>query len=346
MPFDNRGEDGLPSISPSTSRGVMPFNNVPTIQDLMRGNIKIQDYNPHSQGDWAPGEDVDKSYREKGDDYKRRERDVEILSALLGNQFITPQKWMVKVPGGTKTFMSFELARKYTREKNIPFSHVQRVAQNKKDSLSSEQSRIDVIANSINKTLMVQSINVSRGVIGTGSAFCVAPTYFITCAHVLNHYNKNENIGEDYFFQSKISLIQRGQKTEAFVIKVDPKLDIALLKCNIDAEPFKIDLEILTGMDIIVIGSPHSYENNVSIGTVGSMERKIYFYKGAPEYMFVDLSVFSGNSGGPVIKVDSGKVIGMVTLIVAEDGGYGLNAALPSHYILKFCSQNIKGFNR
>ena len=344
MPFDNRGENGLPSISPSTTKGIMPFNNVPTIQDLMRGNIRIQDYNPHSQGDWSPGEDVDKNYREKGDDYKRRERDAEILSVLLGNQFITPQKWMVKVPGGTKTFMSFELARKYTREKNLPFSHVQRIAQNKNDSLSREQSRIEVIADSINKTFMVQSINISRGVVGTGSAFCVAPTYFITCAHVLNHYNKNEDIGEDYFLQSKVNFIQRGEKTEAFVISVDPKLDLALLKCNIDVEPFKIDLEILIGMDIIVIGSPHSYENNVSTGIVGSMGRKIYFYERAPEYMFVDLSVFPGNSGGPVIKLDNGQVIGMVTLIVAEDKGYGLNAALPSSYILRFCEENIRGF--
>jgi hypothetical protein len=58
----------------------MPFLNVPTIQDIIEKKINIKDYNPHMQGDWAPGEDVDKNYREKGDDYKRAERDLDILN--------------------------------------------------------------------------------------------------------------------------------------------------------------------------------------------------------------------------------------------------------------------------
>jgi len=342
MPFDNRGSDGLPSISPSTQRGVMPFNNVPTIQDIMNGNINIRDYNPHAQGDWAPGEDVDKNYRENGDDYKRQERDSDILANLLDNCVKTPQKWQVKVPGGTKTFISFELARQYTREKNLPFSYVQRIAQVVQNP--QEQDRIKVISDSIGKTFMVDSVNIVDGVRETGSAFCVAPTYFVTCAHVLKKYNKNLSIDKEYFSSPLVSLVSRGQKTEAFVEAVDPKLDIALLKCNIDADPLEIDLEVVMGMDIIVIGSPHSFENNVSSGTVGSMGRRVYFYEGAPEYMFVDLSVFPGNSGGPVIKIDNGKVIGMVTLIISGAGGYGLNVALPPQYISRFCEENIKDF--
>ena len=213
-PFDNRGDDGSPSISPSTSRGTMPFNNVPTIQDLMSGNIRIEDYNPHAQGDWASGEDVEKDYKEKGDDYKRRERDSEILSGLLRDVVKTPQKWQVKIPGGTKTFMSFDLARKYTRERNIPFAYVQRIAQN---NISTEKERIEVIADSIGKTLMVQSVNAEQGVMDTGSAFCVAPNYFITCAHVVRNYNKNKETSTDYFSKSIINLVLGGKKTEAFM---------------------------------------------------------------------------------------------------------------------------------
>jgi S1-C subfamily serine protease len=338
MPFDNRGQDGSPSISPTTQKSVMPFNNVPTIQDILEHRINLRDYNPHSGGNWAPGEDIDKSYRETGDDYKRQERDLDILKFMTEPSIKNTQKWNVKIPGGTKTFMSFELARKFVREKNLPFSYIKRVAQN--NAVQQEQLRINVIADSLEKTFMVQSINWNQGVQDTGSAFCIAHSYFITCAHVLRSYNKNNNIQKDYFSDSIPSLIYNNRKAETIVIDIDPKLDIALLKCNINAKPLEIDTDIKVGNDIIIIGSPHGYENNVSVGTVGALDKKVYFYDGAPNYMFVDLNVFSGNSGGPVIKVDNGKIIGMVTLIVSKEGSYGLNAALPSSYILDFCRKN------
>lgn len=343
MPFDNRGSDGSPSISPTTQKSVMPFNNVPTVQDIIEHKIDLRDYSPHSGGDWAPGKDVDKSYKEEGDDYKRKERDLSILNFMTEVREKNPQKWMVKIPGGSKTFMSFDLARQYIRDKKMPFSYVRRIAQQIVNP--QEQLRVDVIADSLEKTFMVESINMSQGVRDSGSAFCISPTYFLTCAHVIRGYNKNKEVGLDYFSDSMVSLIYGNQKIEAHVVDIDPKLDMALLKSNLDADPLKIDMSIEIGKDIIVIGSPHGYENNVSTGTVGALGRKVYFYKGAPDYMFVDLSVFPGNSGGPVIRVDNGKVVGMVTLIVADAGGYGLNAALPSSYIIDFCRKNIKGFS-
>lgn len=343
MPFDNRGTDGSPSISPSTQRGVMPFANIPTVQDIIEKKIDFQrDYNPHAGGDWAEGEDIDKSYKEKGDDYKRQERDLGILNFMMERRDKFPQKWVVKIPGGTKSFISFDLARQFIREKSLPFSYIQRVAQNIDNS--QEQLRIEVIASSMDKTFMVESMNMAEGVRDSGSAFCVFPTYFVTCAHVIKSYNKNNEIGMDYFMNSKVNLVVSNQKYPATIISVDPILDIALLKCNIECESFEIDTSVKIGNDIIAIGSPHGYENNVSAGTVGSLNRKVYFYNGAPDFMFVDLSVFPGNSGGPVIKVDNSKLVGMVTLIVSGVGGYGLNASLPSSYILDFCKKNIKGF--
>ena len=342
MPFDNRMDSG-PSISPTTDKSIMPFLNVPTIQDIIENKINLKDYNPHAGGSWADGEDVDKSYKEEGDDYKREVRDLEILQFMTENRVKSPQTWAVKLPGGSKNFMSFELARQYTREHGLPFSYVRRIAQNTMNN--QEQQRIDTIADSLEKTLMVESINVNQGVRDTGSAFCVSPTYFITCAHVIRSYNKNQEIGTGYFADSMVYLVYGDQKKEALLINVDPKLDIALLKCNIDIEPLKIDPSVEIGKDIIAIGSPHGYENNVSNGIIGSLGRKVYFYEGAPDYMFVDLSVFPGNSGGPVIQVDNGHIVGMVTLIVAAEGNYGLNAALPSSYIIDFCRRNIKGFS-
>jgi len=290
------------------------------------------------------GEDVDKSYKDKGDDYKRLERDLDILQRMTGPNEGYDEKWKVKVPGGAKVFPSFPLAQQYKRRlKNmgIPCSYVTRIAQNSELA----QDRVNVIAESLNKTFMVESINVVRGVKESGAAFCVFPNYFVTCAHVINRYDKyNIKANDDLASGVIVNLIRGGSKYRAIVVATDPYLDIALLKSDIKVEPMQLEVSFNIGDDIIAIGSPHGYENNVSTGAVGSVNRKIYFYNGAPNYTFVDLAIFPGNSGGPVIQESSGKVIGMVTLIVSGAGGYGLNASLPSAYIEGFCDENIEGF--
>ena len=42
---------------------------------------------------------------------------------------------------------------------------------------------------------LVESLDVDAGVKEDGSAFCVAPSYFITCAHVVKQYDKNKDQG-------------------------------------------------------------------------------------------------------------------------------------------------------
>lgn len=347
MPFDNRGPWGGSAISPPTTKSIMPANNVPTIQDFLGGEKTMKDILPGTRGNWAPGKDVDKSYREKGSDYKSKEeylgrmlRDKEIQERLVDKDRC-PQKWKVKVPGGSKSFLSFELAQQYVRENSIPFRYLSRVAQGRSQD---EADRIEIIGESINKCFLVESIDIEGGVKETGSAFCIFPNYFVTCAHVLKNYNKNKPKNLLNFRNIYVNLIKQGNAYRVDVVKVDSRLDIALLKCDVDVEPFSLDTNFVVGEDIVAIGSPHGYENNVSTGTIGSIDRKLYTYKGAPDYMFVDLSIFPGNSGGPIVKVDNGSVVGMVTLIVTSGGGYGLNAALSSIYIEKFIKEKLKVF--
>jgi S1-C subfamily serine protease len=347
MPFDNRTDSSNASLSPATERSVMPFNNVHTIQDIIDG----RPYNyMHGNGDWNfSQETTNPSYKENESDYKRIERDLsrwkrddEIAQKLLGNGQVSEQhKWEVKVDGGSIYFMSFDLARKYLRENKLPFKSLSRVAQN----VNPEDERVGAIADVLNKCVMVESINMAEGVKETGSAFCVKKGYFITCAHVIRRYNKyEENITEVGFKETILNLVQNGRRYKAQLITVSPKWDIALLRCDLDIEPFEIETEMMVGQDIFAVGSPHGYENNVSVGTIGSLNRKLFFYKEAPDYMFADLAIFPGNSGGPIVKSDDGKVIGMVTLVVSSSAGYGLNAALPANYIQEFCKQNIAGF--
>ena len=151
LPFDNRGPGGQSVLSPSTQKSVLPTNNVTTIQDVLDGRKSIKDLYPGTRGNWAPGEDVEKNYKDEGDDYKRIERDEHILRDMFDRFEKEPQKWKVKVPGGSKSFVSFELAQHYIRKNNIPFKFVSRVAQKSQE----ETSRISLISDSLNKVFLV-----------------------------------------------------------------------------------------------------------------------------------------------------------------------------------------------
>lgn len=328
-------------LSPATDKSVIPTNNVITIQDALNGQ---KYWIPGGGGSWSSGEDSFNSYKDDGDGYKREERDMSILNNMLTEMAHPSQHevWTVYVPGGTRTFESQSLANLYRKkqvEKGIPISKMIRkvIAQNNK--IPREQ----VISDSLNKTFMVESINPQMAIKLNGAAYCIAPSYFITCAHVIKEYNKNEEnplILDEIKEQISVSLIHGNQKYKAELVNVDPKNDIAILKSDIKCEIFEFEEAVNIGDNILTVGSPHGYENNVSFGSIGSLNRRIYTYKGAPEFMFVDLSAFTGNSGGPIINEESGKVVGMLTSIVTTSSEYGLSSALPARYIVNFCKNN------
>ena len=350
LPFHGtRDEQGNPVLSPPSDLSRIPANNVYTLQDIVFDGRKYR--LPGMGGEWGKGDDSKPaSYKEKASDYKMREKYLSDLRRdrdefMVGN-FVSSnphtERWNVITEGGVREFNSFPLAQLYMekmKQKGVDKVYINRVAQ------SQTKSRVQVIAESINKCFMVESRDISSGTIETGSAFCVYPKMFLTCAHVIEKYDKNKIVDTSRFNKSlNVRLIQDGRAYPAKVLAVDLLLDIALIECDVDNDYFELDDSIYIGEDIFSIGSPHGYENNVSVGNLSSFGKKIYFYKGSPDYMFVDLSIFPGNSGGPVIKYSNGKVVGLITLIISETGIYGLNAALQPEYIINFCKRNIPGY--
>lgn len=324
MPFDG-------GLSPLTDKSIMPANNVPTIQDILNGTpYKI----PSAGGDWSSGwgEDDEKSYKEKGDDYKRMEMDWDIIKRMTEPSNGKPEKWKVRMPGGSKFFPSFNSATRFEqflRDKGIKDVFLSRVASSSDDS--------DIVADSMPKCFKVEAIDMNRGIKEVGSSFCVAPKYFVTCAHVIKKYDKNSNISGDLSYFSdgvSIKIINNSTWHEANLVAIDPHKDIAVLYSDIDCPSFDIDKSVIKpGENILTIGSPHGYTNHVAFGKVGSINRKIYEYDGSPLFMFVDMSIFSGNSGGPIIRQENGKVMGMIVLVISKNGTYGLNAGIDSKYI-------------
>ena len=325
-------------LSPVTPKSVVPFNNVTTIQDIMNGDKQYKV--PSGGGDWSDGwgEDTLQSYMENGDLYKRRERDLDIMNKMMSPNNAVAEEWKVRAPGGVKTFTSFDLAQRYKnrlKEKGIQVKWMARTKQAQNQPIN----KVELVTGSIQKTFKVETIDSAKGAREVGSAFCVANGFFVTCAHVVGATEKVLDLSA-YSNTITVSLLQAGRKYPARVIAVDTVLDIAILQSNIDTVPFELDITVNTGDDIMTVGSPLGFENNVSFGNVGSTNRTIYPKEGAAKYMFVDSAVFSGNSGGPIVKTSNGKVIGMITAIVTKSGDYGLNIGLPSSYIQKICIIN------
>jgi S1-C subfamily serine protease len=321
-------------LSPVTDKSTIPFNNVHTIQDVLDGKKYVM---PGAGGSWGDGEDIESSYKDNGDSYKRKERDLDILNKLNTPVNKNQELWKVKVPGGSKTFPSFALVQNFRekmKQKGIPIEWVKKIAQNKSQ----------MIADSLSKTFKIESIDAYESIKETGSSFCVAPNIFITCAHVVLKYNKNELIdfsSIDFADRFNINIMQNGLKYKANVININGALDIAILHSELNIDNFDLDLDSMEiGDEIVTIGSPHGFENNASFGNIGSIGKQIYSHKGSAKYFFIDAPVFHGNSGGPIIKINNGKVIGMLTSIVAKNGEYGLNVGLPSVYIRNFLLEN------
>jgi len=333
MPFNGTGLSG---VGPKSQ---MPFNNVHTIWDVLTGDpYKL----PGQQGDWGDWSRYEESqpgsYKDSGDLYKRRERDLDIIKNLTDTSNGKAEVWKLKVKGGFKEFPSLEAAQSYRRkmqEKGIFVSWITRTAQT-----SDEKNQVD---EALSKTFLVESQNFQTGIEETGSSFCVGEGYFLTCAHVVKSYNKNTESDLDfskYKDMIKVLITVGNKKVEAEVVDFDGAKDLALLKADIKSEPFKFDPFISIGEEVFAVGSPHGFENNVTFGHVSSSNRTIYFHKGAPLYMFVDLAILPGNSGGPIINRNTGEVIGVVTAIVGENDNYGLNAGMMSTYAIEFCEKN------
>jgi S1-C subfamily serine protease len=325
---------GLSGAGPKSQ---MPFNNVHTIWDVLTGDPYKLPGAGGDWGDWSKDEEAQPgSYKDNADLYKRRERDLDIFKNMTNVPDGNKEVWKLKVKGGYKEFPSLEAAQRYRRkmrEKGVFVSWISRTA----------QKHSSFVDESLSKTFLVESNNLRESVQELGSAFCISKGYFMTCAHVVMSYNKNHESDLDfskYEDMIEVSIIVDDKKVHAEVVAFDGAKDLAILRADIDAEPFEFDPMITIGEEVFAIGSPHGFENNVTFGHVSSSNREIYFHKGAPLYMFVDLSILPGNSGGPIINRNSGKVIGIVTAIIGDGDVEGLSSGVLASYAVDFCRSN------
>jgi len=163
---------------------------------------------------------------------------------------------------------------------------------------------------------------------GQGSGIIVnSEGYILTNAHVV------EGATRVYV------LLTDGRRFRAEMQGSDDIIDVAVLK--IISEPDSIDKQMMTnlpvaqlgnsdqmevGQFVTAIGSPGGLDNTCTIGIVSGLKRcpkvvGIPDKLGALDYIQTDAAINQGNSGGPLVDVESGNIVGINTCIRANMEG-------------------------
>ncbi|MFS0576055.1 trypsin-like peptidase domain-containing protein [Sporosarcina sp. 179-K 3D1 HS] len=146
-------------------------------------------------------------------------------------------------------------------------------------------------------------------------------------------------------------VLNDGEKTTAEIIGKDALSDLAVLK--IDAKYAKAVLEfgdsdsLRAGDQVIAIGNPLGldFSGTVTQGIVSAVNRSIDVKTSAGVWEMnviqTDAAINPGNSGGALLNTD-GKVVGINSLKIAENGVEGLGFAIPSNELIPLLEEMVE----
>lgn len=119
------------------------------------------------------------------------------------------------------------------------------------------------------------------------------------------------------------------------LVYVDPELDIALVKIkpkqmpkNVKQASLSCKKTIKNGTAVAAYGHPKGLKFSASRGII-SNQRFLY----GKEVIQTDAAINSGNSGGPLINLDNGLIVGINKSTIKKSSGIGL--AVPSYLLCK-----------
>jgi serine protease Do len=185
----------------------------------------------------------------------------------------------------------------------------------------------------------------SQGNVETGSGSGVIfkkegnSAFIVTNNHVIEGASKVE-----------VSLYN-GEKVDAQVVGADALTDLAVIKIEAakaaDVIEFGDSSALRPGDQVLAIGNPLGLDlsRTVTQGIVSAVDRSISVPTSAGEWEMnviqTDAAINPGNSGGALINTD-GKVIGINSLKISQNGVEGLGFAIPSQEALPIVNQLIE----
>lgn len=163
--------------------------------------------------------------------------------------------------------------------------------------------------------------------VGTGSGVIISEDgYIVTNNHVVKD-------------ASDIEITLNNKKTyKAKLIGTDSKMDIALLKIDVDE---KLQYSVFADSDnskigewVLAVGNPYNLTSTVTAGIISAKARNLDT-NGIQSFIQTDAAVNPGNSGGALVNT-RGELIGINTMISSQTGSYvGYSFAVPSNIARK-----------
>ena len=165
---------------------------------------------------------------------------------------------------------------------------------------------------------------IIRSWVGAGFVVDKSLGLIVTNAHV-------SGVGNTY-----IKIAFKGEKfLKAELIYVDPELDLALVKVDTKKMPqnsseakLSCEKSIANGTAVAAYGHPKGLKFSASRGII-SNQRFLY----GKEVIQTDAAINTGNSGGPLIDLDTGLIVGINKSTIKKSSGIGL--AIPSYLLCK-----------
>lgn len=147
---------------------------------------------------------------------------------------------------------------------------------------------------------------------GSGTGFIFNPAgYAITCAHVVNGASEiYARVGTD-----------EADIEKAEVVSKNDRLDLAIIKLEQDAPKFSASLDIgqtiQLGEEVAILGFPFGAKMSDDVSQMSVSFTRGYVSswqtKDDKKRVLLDVAAKAGNSGSPVISLESGKVVGVLS---------------------------------
>jgi len=161
---------------------------------------------------------------------------------------------------------------------------------------------------------------------GQGTGFQYDDSHLVTNAHVVGTGTEAQVRFHD------------GTWASGTVRGTDPHSDLAVIEVDTvpdssQALPFSGEPPTI-GQEVVVIGNPYNLDGSVSSGIVSGTDRLIPSPAGyrIPDAIQTDAAVNPGNSGGPLMGLDS-SVVGVVNSKQGDNIAFGVSAALTQRVV-------------
>ena len=161
----------------------------------------------------------------------------------------------------------------------------------------------------------------------SGSGFLIdkANGLIVTNAHVASYSPSLNRVNFKYSAPIKSKQVYIDPEIDLAFLKIDPK-DIP--KTAIEAK-LQCKNDYKQGSGVVAFGHPAGKDFTITRGIISAIRYETDFF----EAIQTDAAINRGNSGGPLINISTGEIIGISSFGVEDN--QGLNFALPSYSVCK-----------